>query len=202
MFLTGSHDRTLLLWDMRIGGDAAAVARWRQQDWVTCVGFHPTVQDRLLSSDKCVRQWDLRRPGSGALGFLHRHRKLVSRFRVDPFRLASCSLDGSVKVSSFEAPDVRVASPRGSSVHDADGLPGLDVDEVCTLRTSTDYVLCIEFDETRLLAGGVDGRVELFDFSQPGHFCKGTPSPLLSPAAAPCGDPVDVHMTGLQEVEI
>ncbi|CAK0840831.1 unnamed protein product [Prorocentrum cordatum] len=201
-FLTGSHDRSLLLWDTRVGGAGAAVARWRQQDWVTCVEFHPTDQDVLLSSDKAVRQWDFRRPGSGALGVLHRHRKLVSRFRVDPLRLASCSLDGSVKVSSLEPPEFRVASPRGRAAPEAGSPCGKESDEVCTLRTSTDYVLCIGFDATRLLAGGVDGRVELFDFSQPGHFRKGTPSPLLSPAAARCGDPVDVQMTGLQELEI
>lgn len=214
MFLTGSHDRTVLLWDMRNPPESAMVSRWRQQDWVTCVEFHPTAQEHLLSSDKGVYLWDLRRPEGGPLSTLHRHRKLVSRFRVGPLRLASCSLAGTVKVSSLEEPHVRVASPRGSRSAESpspgpqstspEGSPEsshMDWGEVCTLRTSHDYVLCIDFDETRLLAGSVDGQVDVYDFSHSGYFRKGTPSPMNSPV--PTGeDPVDFQLTGMPELEI
>mmetsp|Transcript_130128 Transcript_130128/g.417556 ORF Transcript_130128/g.417556 Transcript_130128/m.417556 type:complete len:590 (+) Transcript_130128:260-2029(+) len=197
MLLSGSHDRTVRLWDARAPGEA--VARWRQQDWVTCVDFHPTEATHVLSSDKAVHRWDLRRIHSNGgttvgnateafvhmhLSTSHRHRKLVSRFRVDPLRLASCSLDGSVKVSSLEAPGLRIASPLASPETSPSLGPSQDpgLQEV-TLRTSTDYVLCIDFDATRLLVGGIDGRVDVYDFSCPNHFRHA--SPVLGSRAAP-----------------
>lgn len=186
-FLTGSHDRTVQLWDVRTG---SSVAQWRQQDWVTCVDFHPTEAHKFFSSDKSVHEWDLR--AGQVVSSVHRHRKLVSRFRVDPLRLASCSLDGSVKVSSLEEHHMRCASPKSRSEPTPD---------VCTLRTSQDYVLCIDFDATRLLAGNVDGLVDLYDFSDTERFRSG-PSPLHSPHVGHCGEPVDIHMTGLHELEV
>lgn len=178
MFVTGSHDRTVRLWDMRLGGENAAVARWQQQDWATCVAFHPTAADLFLSSDKSIHQWDLRRAGSSAIDSRHRHRKLISRFQVDPLRLASCSLDGCVKASSLEEPSVREVSPKRklsiSSESSQERSPQTQSPhptdaEACTLRASKDYVLCIDFDETRLLAGGIDGRVDVYDFSHAGQ---------------------------------
>jgi len=218
IFLSGSHDRTMRLWDMRQVGE---VARWQQRDWVTCVDFHPTMDEQVLSSDKFVHQWDVRRIGSTPLSSTHRHKKLVSRFRVDPLRLASCSLDGSVKVSSLEAPEMRVASPLASPTVGPSPAPVfpslLDTlranggGDVCTLRTSADYVLCIDFDATRLLAGSVDGRVDAYDFSHKGHFQCGTPfsSPETSPQAVNntvsrglCEEPVDVQMVDFPALEI
>jgi WD40 repeat protein len=211
IFLTGSHDHTMRLWDVRQGGaESAVVAVWRGQDWVTCVDFHPTSANSIFSSDKSVHTWDVRMPGSNPLNTPHRHRKLVSRFRVDPLRLASCSLDGCVKVSSLEDPGVRRASPHTSPVSSPSLRPvphaslnerGL-ADNVCTLRTSTDYVLSIDFDATRLLAGGADGRVRIYDFSVPGSFRMS--SPTLSPLAARCGQSVDVdfQLSGMQEIEV
>jgi len=214
LVLSGSHDRTMRLWDMRQDGEAAAVAQWQQKDWVTCVDFHPTSEHRIMSSDKGVHVWDLRRPGAGPIETTHRHRKLVSRFRVDPLRLASCSLDGCVKVSSLEEPGVRVASPRSTPTSSPDLRPsspppmmlpgGLieDDGDACTLRTSSDYVLSIDFDATRLLAGSADGVVHAYDFSQRSHFRRSSPpgpSPLLS---FRCGEPVDLELSGLQEIEV
>lgn len=204
-FLTGSHDRSMRLWDARQGGENAVVARWQQQDWVTCVEFHPTSSNFVLSSDKSVHQWDLRRAGDGPVSSTHRHRKLISRFRVDPLRLASCSLDGSVKVSSLEEPALRHASPKSSPQNSpllgpASPPQEAQASDVCTLRTSADYVLCIEFDATRLLAGSVDGRVEAYEFSHAGHFRAS--SPASSPMAAWGSDPVDIQMTGMPDLEI
>jgi len=238
--MSGSHDRTVRLWDSRRPGDA--VARWRQQDWVTCVQFHPAHDSHAFSSDKAVHLWDLRRlgvvpPNSGAddvitsansdissgphLASSHRHRKLVSRFRVDPLRLASCSLDGSVKVSSLEAPSLRVASPQASPMASpvlGPASPPLQDRQEVTLRTSTDYVLCIDFDATRLLAGGVDGRVDVYDFSCQDHFYQG--SPVLGPNSATnaerrlaqavaaarsggrCGEAFDIEMLGMEDIEV
>jgi len=232
LLVSGSHDRTVRLWDSRKPGDA--VARWRQQDWVTCVHFHPSLDSYVLSSDKAVHLWDLRclgaapataaaDDGTPALGSsagphlasFHRHRKLISRFRVDPLRLASCSLDGSVKVSSLEAPGLRVASPQASPVNSPVMGPAtapLHDQREATLRASTDYVLCIDFDATRLLAGGVDGRVDVYDFSCSDHFYRG--SPVLGPegqlAAAlavargggRCGEAIDMEMLGMEEIEV
>jgi len=193
LMLSGSHDRCIRLWDARVAGEA--VAMWSQQDWVTCVDFHPANSNHLFSSDKAVHLWDLRMvpDRSGSLGDgatniytqshiseSHRHRKLVSRFRVDFLRLVSCSLDGSVKVSSLENPDQSMVYPL--SAEPAGRSPE------ATLRTSTDYVLSIDFDTTRLVVGGVDGGVDIYDFSCPDHFKKvqqvesqGSMSPTTSP---------------------
>lgn len=201
-FLTGSHDRTMRLWDAR-QGSSSEVAVWRQQDWVTCVEFHPTSPHHIFGSDKSVHQWDLRMAGSSPMTSLHRHRKLISRFRVDPLRLASCSLDGCVKASSLEDPGVRHASPHASPasspVHRPAPSPGTpqlgaafaeNMRDVCTLCSSADYVLCIDFNETRLLAGAVDGRVDAYDFSHLGNFRR-TSSPLSSPLGTQCRQSVD-----------
>lgn len=211
MFLTGSHDRTMRLWDARSG--AAEVARWQQQDWVTCVEFHWTNNNQVWSSDKSVHRWDLRRPGAPPLASSHRHRRLISRFRADPLRLASCSLDGSVKVSSLEPPSVQRASPCTSPIaspvlgptpapNDLLGDQLLAGCDVCTLRASADYVLCIDFDATRLVAGGVDGLVEIYDFSDPGHFRWGSPSSSPAQAKSCRGEVVDFQLTGLPEVQV
>lgn len=186
VFLTGSHDRTVKLWDLRRNGDA--VVRLQQSDWVTCVDFHPTEAGQLFSSDKRVHLWDLRRPSDHPISSSHQHRKLISKFRADPLRLASCSLDGSVMVSSLEAPDQQRASPHASPVTSpvhrpspppgamapARELPGTEfgLTEVSTVRTSSDLVLCIDFDATRLLAGGVDGSVDVYDFSDRANFAR------------------------------
>lgn len=216
LLLSGSHDRTMRLWDMRRGSEAGAAAQWQQKDWVTCVDFHPTAEHRILSSDKGVHIWDLRRPGASPVETTHRHRKLVSRFRVDPLRLASCSLDGCVKVSSLEEPGMRVASPlsspQSSPTLRASSPPpmllpeGLVEDEgdACTLRASTDYVLSIDFDATRLLAGSADGVVHVYDFSERSHFRRSPSSPICgSPSLSfRCGEPVDMELSGLQEIEV
>lgn len=195
MFLTGGQDRAMRLWDLRRGG-AQAVAQWEQRDWVTCVEFHPTSQHRCFSSDKCVHEWDLRRLDDGAVASSHQHRKLISRFRVDPLRLASCSLDGSVKVSSLEEPKVRQASPTSTPVH---GPQQSDPDSgsshgACTMRAFRDYVLCIDFDATRLLAGGVDGHVEIYDFSEPENFRASSPEKGVGS--------VSFSLSGMPDLEI
>mmetsp|Transcript_89977 Transcript_89977/g.263004 ORF Transcript_89977/g.263004 Transcript_89977/m.263004 type:complete len:618 (+) Transcript_89977:56-1909(+) len=219
IFLSGGHDRTMRLWDVRQAGDAAAL--WQQQDWVTCVDFHPTCENRAMSSDKSVHWWDLRMAGGRPQASTHRHRKLVSKFRVDPLRLASCSLDGSVKVSSLEEPSVRVASPHASP-HGSPQLSPKDSPEtqpssppqlpagalecssgdVCTLRTSSDYILSIDFDATRLLAGGVDGQVDVYDFSDAGNFSRSSPDSSPNFFAAQDRSPPNIEMTGLDELEI
>eukprot|EP00928_Gymnodinium_smaydae_P038950 TRINITY_DN26733_c0_g1_i1.p1 TRINITY_DN26733_c0_g1~~TRINITY_DN26733_c0_g1_i1.p1 ORF type:complete len:607 (-),score=142.89 TRINITY_DN26733_c0_g1_i1:161-1981(-) len=214
IFLTGGQDRSVRLWDRRQSSSAGAVARWLQQDWATCVEWHPFEAGAFLSSDKRIYQWDMRTTGGSPLRSAHSHRKLISRFRADAHRLASCSLDGCVKVSSLEEAEVRVASPKGSPASSPSFapseaptvLPGsdsfsLDGGEVCTMRTSSDYVLCIDFDDTRLLAGSVDGRVDVYDFSDAGNFRRGSPSssPMSSPYSRHCGEPIDVQMTGMPE---
>jgi len=186
LFLTGGHDRQVRLWDARA---ARVVSQWQQSDWATCVDFHPLLANsRVYSSDKSVHEWDLRHLAQ-PLQSRHRHRKLISRFRLDPLRLASCSLDGTVKVSSMEAPNMRKASPHASPLHGPQDAPlphffhrGSAGCDARTLCASTDYVLSMDFDAERLIVGGINGQVDVYDFSDTEHFraC----SPGRSPSAS------------------
>lgn len=213
VFLSGGHDKVMRLWDTRVAGGGAIAAQWQQQDWVTCVMFHPKDQNLVCSSDKSVHVWDLRKPGTSALASTHKHRKLISRFRMDPLRLASCSLDGSVMVSSLEAPQVRQASPHASPQNSpqlTSSPPPFNIvpsffstsTDVSTLKASKDYVLCIDFDATRLVAGSVDGHVDVFDFSQAEHFRANTPLAGRSPDNTCSSQPTNFQMSGFHELEI
>mmetsp|Transcript_65477 Transcript_65477/g.122160 ORF Transcript_65477/g.122160 Transcript_65477/m.122160 type:complete len:601 (+) Transcript_65477:76-1878(+) len=203
LFLTGGHDRQVRLWDSR---QANVVSHWQQHDWATCVDFHPLVTDRVYSSDKCVHEWDLRQLAQ-PLQSRHRHRKLISRFRLDPLRLASCSLDGTVKVSSMEAPNMRRASPHASRTHSGQrGESPAELRRGCdakTLCASTDYVLSMDFDAERLIAGGVNGQVDVYDFSDTAHFRVSSPTRSPSQSAElPCftlaegEDELEVQLSG------
>ena len=38
--------------------------------------------------------------------------------------------------------------------------------EEATLSCSDDYVLCVDFDDTKLIVGGVDGSLYVYDFER------------------------------------
>lgn len=204
-FLSSSHDRTIRIWDQRT---QEAELSFAQLDWAMCAAYHPVNPNQVLSCDKAINIWDLRITERGPLSSLHRHRKLISMFRVNPLRLASCSLDGTVKVSSLEEPTVQYASPRNSPALTPQRDPLCtwncsEATEVSTLCTSTDYVLCIDFDETRLLAGGVDGHVEVFDFSDRAAFrarsaSVSSPRSCSREAGTVLEGPVNFQMDGLE----
>jgi hypothetical protein len=75
--------------------------------------------------------------------------------------------------------------------------------DVITLRSSADYVLCIDFDATRLLAGSVDGSVDAYEFLDQGHF-RTSSSPIASPLPSQCRRSVefDLELSGFTEIEV
>jgi hypothetical protein len=60
-------------------------------------------------------------------------------------------------------------------------------------------VLCVDFDETRLLVGGVDGQVAVYDFTEPEYF-RSTSLPARSMFTCSKTEAVDIEMTGLQDL--
>uniref|UniRef100_A0A0G4F7A1 Uncharacterized protein n=1 Tax=Chromera velia CCMP2878 TaxID=1169474 RepID=A0A0G4F7A1_9ALVE len=66
-------------------------------------------------ADKSVHIWDSRKFEKVQYGQLHRHRQLVTGLRSDALRCVSCSLDGSIKVSSLirgEGPSIQKSASR------------------------------------------------------------------------------------------
>lgn len=266
---TGGNNRMVCYWDLRVGNEHP-VQNFRHDDWVLMVEAGEdqattNAPDRTRSSsssssssshmvraaDKAIHMWDARNPGE-KLETRHAHRKLVTRFhsvsrQTAAPRLVSCSLDGSVKISSLEeeqeggpfannlnndsvdkvrqmqgggadrdegllsrdsgggrAPLVNLLPPgfvgmrNGSGgagagapplvpegatypfaprarldqegaarldqegVHRAEPPPPLALET--TITTTSDYALCMDFDDTRLIVGGLDGSLYVYDF--------------------------------------
>ena len=143
-----------------------------------------------------MKFWDARKP-SEYVDLKHQHSKLITNFRsstVNSFsalsddvsmqsprsgedkasapRLVTASLDGMVKLSSLEKnllSDSQQASPR-------EGFDAAAPGSEATLVASDDYVLCVDFDDTRLVVGGVDGNLYVYDFDSQHLLKKNTKS--------------------------
>ncbi|CEM14988.1 unnamed protein product [Vitrella brassicaformis CCMP3155] len=156
VFFTASKDRLVRMYDWRVGGTRPVCEFPKHKDWVLCVEAHPTSPHLLRSTDKQVHLWDVRRPLQrlplGPHDPLHRHRQLITGIRSDAFRCVSVSFDGAVKLSSQEDRSWR-------------GGHGDDGGEVVSLTVCSDWVMSVDFDETQLVTGTVDGRVEIFTFT-------------------------------------
>lgn len=169
----------------------------------------------IRAADKAVKFWDARKP-SEYVDLKHQHTKLITNFRssaVNSFsaleddannfmssprgddkasapRLVTASLDGMVKLSSLEKSLMsdsnqasQQASPRAQGFDAA--APGTEA----TLVASDDYVLCVDFDDTRLVVGGVDGNLYVYDFESEHLLKKNTKS--LNMGSTAKGDVLD-----------
>eukprot|EP00392_Amoebophrya_sp_AT5.2_P000689 g690.t1 len=161
---TGGSDRMLNRWDAREMGSGRPVQSFGPaDDWVMMV--EAGSGNMVRAADKAIHLWDPRYPKSAVLS-THRHQKLITRFhsmmtrKTCAPRLVSCSLDGRVKISSLDSYNFMEAS----LVHS----------EATTLPCSNDYVLCVDFDDTKLLVGGVDGTLFEYDFER--SFVRGPKS--------------------------
>ena len=135
----GHRDRSVRVLDLRSG---EFVSTFRMNDWCLCVEADPSDQFLLRASDRAVKTFDFRSPLS-PVDTRHANKRLISQFKSDSkFRLVSCGLDGQVVVSSLESPTT-TPTP---------------------IHTSDDYVLCVDFDRTRLACGSINGKFNLFNF--------------------------------------
>jgi len=150
------------VWDFRAPGGTAVVASLRTDDWCLCVEASRTDSNVVRCSDKAVHTWDLRTK-TRIHEPLHRHERLIAQFKTDGgYRLVSCGLNGQVKTSSLEGVELaRVMPGRGRSrsldTHLSSGKYGK------LLCHQEDYVLTVDFDETRVVVGGLEGKVEIFE---------------------------------------
>lgn len=109
-------------------------------DWCLCVEGSPD-PNLVRMSDKAVHLFDLRRIDR-SVESRHSSDRLISRFKSDAaLRLVSCGLDGQVKVSSLKS------------------------DQVTCIHSSEDYILSLDFSRTTLCCGGMNGKLELYDFN-------------------------------------
>lgn len=136
--LVGFRDNCARVIDTRTERDCL---KFSLTDWCLCV---EACDDHNLfrASDKSVKLFDVRST-SNPIEQRHLSDRLVSRFKSDSaLRLVSCGLDGEVKISSLE----------------------VDKNPV-SIHACQDYILCVDFDRTTLVCGGMSGKVEFFSFN-------------------------------------
>jgi hypothetical protein len=136
--LVGQRDCCASVIDLRSGRNSHQL---NLTDWCLSVATSSIGPFITKASDKAVNYFDLRKPNQ-AVSVKHRGNRLISDFASDDkLRLASCGLDGKVKVSSLEK----------------DGAP-------VVLLSEPDYILSLDFSRTTLVCGGLSGKAHIFNF--------------------------------------
>lgn len=136
--MLGHKDNRARIVDTRSGKNALIL---EMSDWCLCVSFSSQDPYVVKAADKAVNFFDLRKPDA-PVDVKHKCKRLISKFSSDDkLRLASCGLDGTVKVSSLEKPDCPIV-----------------------LYSDPDYILSLEFNRTTLACGGLSGKVHIFTF--------------------------------------
>ncbi|PFH35524.1 WD domain, G-beta repeat-containing protein [Besnoitia besnoiti] len=164
---TASRDRFVHVFDIR-AGELPVASCGRHDDWAMCVHITDGLGDHVFeTADRAVHTWDLRRligDGGGrggasartatALVERHRHKQLISGMRLDAFRLVSCSLDGCVLLSSLEN--------RSLSTPGEDTVPQHTDFSVLRQRGETQWMLGVDFAETKMVTATVDGAIQIY----------------------------------------
>ncbi|KCV69060.1 hypothetical protein H696_04480 [Fonticula alba] len=137
LFLTGSYDHTVKLWDARTAG---AVMTMEHGAPVECVRLFPGGSVALSAGGDHWTAWDMA-AGGRAIHQVRAHKKTVTGLAFDPdyTRILSCSLDHTVKIH-----DVRDYSVTHSVVYPA---PLLSV--------------ALSPDNTHLVAGMANGLLSI-----------------------------------------
>ncbi len=137
--ILGHKDNRARILDTRTGRESY---RLDLSDWCLCASFSTQDPYIVKAADKAINFIDLRKPNS-ILDTKHKGRRLISKFASDDkLRLASCGLDGTVKVSSLE---------RSS-------------DCPVILHSDPDYILALDFNRTSLAYVGLSGNAHIFTF--------------------------------------
>lgn len=114
MFVTGSYDHTLKLWDVRIEGGKKFVAEINHGNPIEDVMFLPSGGLVCTAGGNCVKIWDLI-GGGKMLGSIESHNKTVTSLCLGKlpdksegiedessgYRIMSVALDGYMKVFDF-----------------------------------------------------------------------------------------------------
>ena len=137
LILVGSRDNAARIIDVRTRY-GTVLSTHHLTDWCLCVEWANEFTFR--ASDKAVNLFDIR--ASGPIETRHAGDRLITRFKSDSvLRLVSCGLDGQVRISSLEDPNM--------NVH---------------IQSNEDYILSVDFTRTALCCGGINGLFQSFVF--------------------------------------
>eukprot|EP01063_Lacrimia_lanifica_P016800 TRINITY_DN2337_c1_g1_i1.p1 TRINITY_DN2337_c1_g1~~TRINITY_DN2337_c1_g1_i1.p1 ORF type:complete len:592 (+),score=169.67 TRINITY_DN2337_c1_g1_i1:139-1776(+) len=186
--VSGSLDNTVRIWDRATGECERTLTGHRDKVW--CVQFEGS---RLVSgsSDKMVRVWDMNTGES--ICSLEEHRTSVSCVRIQGDTVVSSSAGNSIRVWNIaQTPTctqklrghqkgvfclqfdqskilsgsldstIRVWDPRDSyrNVCTILATEGTDAAHDSTRPTG---IICFAYDDTKIIAGGADGKVDIWD---------------------------------------
>lgn len=147
VYCVGGKDRRVRVYDSRCGSVPVSTTGLLA-DWVLCVEGDLTA---LRASDRSVQLFDFRAGLHAFVNSMHCRKRLITKFKTDPgFRLVSCGLDGDILVSSLEV-----------QTH----MPINRVSEMARVYAEGDYLLSLDFDQTRIVCSGIAGNLDVLHFN-------------------------------------
>ena len=206
-FLSGSHDKTVKLWDMKTGKCIRTFKGHKR--WVRSVCFSPNGQ-RILSAsaDKTIKLWN---PDMEECEFtLSGHTDWVESvcFSPDGTKILSGSHDNTIKlwdVNTKECIRTLCGHRIVSACFSPDGTYILSADEYQIIRlwntdtgeciktwqnhSGSGQTLCLSPDGKTFLSGGSNGIVKLWDIKMEESICEleGNPRGVCSVCFSPDG---------------
>ncbi|CDJ43792.1 hypothetical protein, conserved [Eimeria tenella] len=190
LFFSGAKDLMALGFDCRAPRRPALSLQ--HEDWVAALhaAAAPLLPHTIRTGDKRVHTWDVRFPTAPLPELPHKqhcHKQLISGLRSDALRLVSCSLDGCVLSSSVEAAAGSSSTSLSTEVLDVAAAGAAAAAAAATAAAAaacfpravgqqhSDWLLAVDFAETKLAAAAANGVLRLYDFSQrllQQHECK------------------------------
>lgn len=178
--MSTSDDRSLRLWDLPSGESTNIFVG--HTDYVRCGIFMPGTMSNILltgSYDNTVRLWDPRTPGKAAMTFMH----------TSPVEAVLSMLSGT-----------QIVAAAGNQISILDIVAGKPL-QILKTHQKTVTSLCLASRGTRLVSGGLDGHIKIFE-TLGWNIVYGSkyPSPVLSTSVISAGPNMeDRHLvTGLQ----
>lgn len=165
--MSASDDRTVRLWDLPT--ESSTTKFVGHQDYIRCGGFMPGQASSLLVSgsyDQTVKLWDPRAPTSAVMTFKH----------AAPVESVLAMPSGTT---------ILAAADNQISVLDLVAARPL---QMLQNHQKTISSLCLASNDTRLVSGGLDGHLKIFE-TIGWNVVAGSkyPSPILSLCVIPAG---------------